>query len=470
MTVRWRLTLAYSLVLGLGLVAFGVVVHRLTARQLEVQAERRLAATLDAVTAALNRTATENGPVTIGHLANEASELGLPADMPLRLSLADGGTHELNVGPAPASFPVPGDARWRLAERSEGGAGPAGYHVVLALDTAPIQAQLDLLRRTLALSLPLIVVLASLGGYLLAGRALAPVAEIAAQARRIEASALDERLSVSRSDDEFSRLARVLNDLFERLEKAFQQERQFLADAAHELRTPVAILRSQAEVALERPRSAAEHAATIQEMRGEIERLSEMVQDLLLMAQADAAQIPIREEPLDLMEVAEQACRSVRPLARERDIRLRFEIGDEVPARGDARLLARAAINLLTNAIRYTPRGGVVLLAVEREPAGAVIRVSDTGPGIAAAEIERIFERFYRADRSGSGPAEGSGLGLAIVKTIAGLHGGSVAVESRLGEGSRFVLRLPCAPEPGQGLGSDRASAGPGIKSLGRAD
>lgn len=465
MTVRWRLTLAYALALALGLIAFGAVVHRWTARELEDQADRRLAATLDAVTAALNRTALEEGPLTIGHLANEAAELGLPADMPLRLSLPGGGSHELNVGAS--GFPSRADLRWRFAERSEGLASPAGYHVLLALDAAPIRAQLDLLRRTLLLSLPLIVGLASVGGYFLAGRALSPVALIATQARRIEATALGERLAVSRSDDEFGRLAQILNDLFARLERAFHQERQFLADAAHELRTPVAILRSQAEVALERPRTIAEHAGAIREMRVEIERLSEMVQDLLLMAQADAAQISIREETLDLMEIAEEACRSVRPLASERGLVLRFEIGDEVSVRGDSRLLQRAAVNLLANAIRYTARGGAVDLVVEREPAAALIRVSDTGPGIAADELERIFERFYRADHSRSGHPEGSGLGLAIVKTIAELHRGSIGVQSRPGEGSRFVLRLPSPPRPSErseGLRADGASAVPGIK------
>src|SRR5207244_1626860 len=192
------------------------------------------------------------------------------------------------------------------------------YRVLLVRDLAPIDAQVQSLRRTLLITLPLILLLAAAGGYFLAGRALRPVSEIAAQARHIEAHALHQRLGAARADDEFGQLARVLNDLFARLERAFQHQRQFLADAAHELRTPVAILRSQADVALERPRLAAEYAATLEAMRAETENLSMMVDNLLLIARADAEQLPMSRETIDLVETVDEACRAVRPLANRK--------------------------------------------------------------------------------------------------------------------------------------------------------
>lgn len=457
-TVRWRLTLWYTLVLCLTFILFSAVVDHLTARNLYAQVDRHLTGTLSSVTASLDQASLESAPSTSEHLREEAAELGLPADTLLQVSWPDGSASYVNTRSLPASLlerasrteaetglPVTifdGARQWRVAQILRR-AGAFEYRVLLARDLAPIEAQLQSLRRTLLITLPLILLLAAAGGYFLAGRALRPVAEIAAQARHIEAHALDERLAAAKADDEFGQLARVLNDLFARLEHAFQHQRQFLADAAHELRTPVAILRSQADVALERPRMAEDYAVTLAAMRAETEHLSALVDNLLLIARADAEQLPLSVEAVDVMEVVDDACRAVRPLAQSKQLTLRWEIGDEMSVRGDTRLLRRAVINVLTNAIKYTMPGGAITIAVEPEADGAAISVTDTGIGLAPEDVLHIFERFYRADRALMAHEEGSGLGLAIVKMIAELHGGQVKVESVFGAGSRFTIFIP---------------------------
>ena len=460
-TVRWRLTLWYTLVLCLTFAIFSVVVDRLTTSHLYAQADRQLADTLTAVSRSLDQAYRENLPPASGHMQEEIAELGLPADMLLQVSWPDGTVNYLNTRSLPVALmewarnikaesnsPVTifdGARQWRVAQLIQHVDANAEYQVLLARDLAPLATQLQSLRRTLLITLPLILLLAAVGGYFLAARALRPVAQIAAQARHIEARALHERLEVPRTDDEFGQLARVLNDLFARLERAFQYQRQFLADAAHELRTPVAILRSQADVALERPRLAEDYAVTLTAMRAETEQLSALVDNLLLIARADAEQLPLSMESLDVMEVVDDACRAVRPLAQSKQLTLHWEIGDEISVHGDARLLRRAVINVLTNAIKYTMPGGEIIIAVEREANGAAISVTDTGIGLAPEDMPHIFERFYRADRSLLAHEEGSGLGLAIVKMIAELHTGQVKVESVFGEGSRFTIFIPSA-------------------------
>lgn len=456
-TVRWRLTLWYTLVLSLSFVFLGAAVDHVAKQSLYTQVDRELSDALGMVTGALDRAYKKDGKPTSAHLLDEIGELGLPSQVALLLAPADGRTYLVNVRALPEPLMaamrggriasgVPttvgdGSRPWRLC-RGTGG-GSAGYQVFLARDLALVDAQLGTLRRTLLIALPLILLSAAGSGYFLAGRALKPVTQIAAQARHIEAHALEQRLEVASSHDEFGQLARVLNDLFARLERAFQQQRQFLSDAAHELRTPAAILRSQADVALENPRSAEEYAATLASMRAETEHLSEIVDDLLLIARAEAAQLPVLKEPVDLMEIADESCRALRPLAQGKDLFLKWSIGDEVNVPGDARLLRRAVVNLITNAVKYTPRGGVISVSVTQDSAFASVEVADNGTGVAAADLPRIFDRFYRGAGRAGVESEGAGLGLAIVKMIAELHGGRTNVVNNAGPGATFTLFVP---------------------------
>jgi signal transduction histidine kinase len=279
------------------------------------------------------------------------------------------------------------------------------------------------------------------------------------QARRISASNLDERLPVVNPRDELGGLAEVLNGLLARLEQAFaheqraaEQQRQFMADASHELRTPVAALSSVADVALARKdRDAGELREALDVVRGEGSRLGRLVDDLLLISRADAGELPSRREKLFLEELLQDSARAARGLAASRGVTLIAPPAEESPFIGDAHLLRRLVMILLDNAIKYTPRGGEVQLSLDRDIALKLYRISveDTGPGIPSWATERIFERFFRIDESrtraaeGDGGAASAGLGLAIARLTAEAHGGTVYLDETGPGGTRFVVTLP---------------------------
>jgi heavy metal sensor kinase len=280
----------------------------------------------------------------------------------------------------------------------------------------------------------------------LASRWLHSVDAAAVSARRIsEQQRLNERLFVPPEDDDLARLARAFNDLLDRLQTAHVRQQQFLADASHELRTPLTILRGEIEVALRRDRAAADYRATLESCREEIERLTALTDNLLALARADAGEIPAVQEKLLLADIGQRAAQSLAPLADKTGVAVTLELDAAVNVRGDPVALERLAINLLENALRYSPRGETATLRVSRDNGQAVLEVADTGPGISAEHLPRLFDRFYRVDRARSRQLGGSGLGLAIVKSLAEAHGGSVAVTSELGRGSVFTVRLPLA-------------------------
>jgi signal transduction histidine kinase len=308
-------------------------------------------------------------------------------------------------------------------------------------------------------AIPLVLIFAGIGGYLLARASLAPVVAMGHQARRISASNLDERLPVVNPRDELGGLAEVLNGLLTRLEQAFaheqraaEQQRQFMADASHELRTPVAALSSVADVALARKdRDAGELREALDVVRGEGNRLGRLVDDLLFVSRADAGELPPRKEKLFLEELLQDSARAARGLAASRGVTLIAPPADESPFVGDAHLLRRLVMILLDNAIKYTPRGGQVHLSLERDTARTCYRISveDNGPGIPSWATERIFERFFRVDESrarGSGDegaVASAGLGLAIARLTAEAHGGTVYLDATGPGGTRFVVTLP---------------------------
>jgi signal transduction histidine kinase len=308
-------------------------------------------------------------------------------------------------------------------------------------------------------AIPLVLLLAGLGGYLLARASLAPVVAMGLQAQRISASNLYERLPVKNPRDELGQLSEVLNGLLARLEHAFEQQqrsaeqqRQFMADASHELRTPVAALLSVADVALARKdRDPRELREALDVVRGEARRLGRLVDDLMLLARVDAGELPVRREPLFLEELLQDSARAARGLAASRGITLTALPAEEAPFVGDADLLRRLVMILLDNAIKYTPAGGEVRLSLDQEGAAGRYRISveDTGPGVPSWAAERIFERFFRVDESRTRTAEGdggvasAGLGLPIARWAAAAHGGTVQLDATGPSGSRFVVTLP---------------------------
>jgi heavy metal sensor kinase len=319
--------------------------------------------------------------------------------------------------------------------------------VVGALEVArtddDVRETLGTLLLILGISYPATLVVASLGGVFLAGRALAPIDKMTRVAQRLSAEDLSQRLDLSLPDDELGRLARTFDDMLDRLDLSFRRQRQFTADASHELRTPLTAIKGQVEVALSRERDGATYREVLGAVNDEVDRLIRLVASLLTLARADAGQIALAREAVDAGELAGGAVEHVRPLARERDIDVQLEPGPQATIRGDHDLLLQLMLNLLDNAIKYTERGGRVQAGWRTTAGGIELWVRDSGPGIAEEHLPHLFDRFYRVDKARSRAAGGAGLGLSISRWIAEAHGGTISAASRDGEGATFAAIFP---------------------------
>jgi two-component system, OmpR family, sensor kinase len=291
--------------------------------------------------------------------------------------------------------------------------------------------------------MPLLIALAALGGYWIARRGLAPVGWRGEQASRITGNNLHTRLEIGRPAEELAALAASFNALLERLDQSFESMRRFVADASHELRTPIAIIRGEADVAPSHERTPAEYRASLGIVLDEARRLSRLIDDLLNLARADAGHVKLHMEEFYFNDLIGECCRSVQGLAAARRIELECRTGEDIPFRGDQELLRRLVINLLDNAIRYTPLGGKVVASLETAGPQLRIAIADTGSGISAEAAPHVFDRFYRADKGRSRENGGFGLGLAIVRWIAESHRGAIDLDSRPGAGSTFTVTLP---------------------------
>ncbi len=290
---------------------------------------------------------------------------------------------------------------------------------------------------------PSIFVIALAGGWLLVGHALKPVDEMTRAALSIESRRLDVRLVPPRTDNEIGRLASALNEMIARLDRSFRQTERFTADASHELKTPLTTIRGEAEVALMGDLRPEQARATLHSIVEETERLSEIVNNLLLLSRADADQVRLKHEPIALDQVAMQAYETTERLAHRKSITLDIAAMEEITLVGDSLWLHQLITNLLHNAINYTPEGGDVTLSLTREGDQAVLKVWDTGPGIPPEHLPHIFDRFYRVDSGRSRDQGGSGLGLNIARWVVESHGGTLTAASTPGEGATFTARLP---------------------------
>ena len=321
------------------------------------------------------------------------------------------------------------------------------YTVVVLQSLHPQQELLEVIRETFYWTIPVALLLASLGGYFLARKSLAPVAAMASQARSMGAGSLQDRLAVANERDELGQLAVSFNQLLERIEKSFEQQRRFVADASHELRTPVAILRGEAEVTLARPeRSPEEYRETLGILRDESQRLARIIEDLFTLTRADAGQYPLTLRDGYLDEFAAEALMRARSLALAKNIALTSSIEPDLPICADEILLGRMLLNLLDNAIKHSPPGSKVELICRRQGENYEVSVCDNGPGILADLQPRIFERFFRADKARSraeGDSGGAGLGLAIARWIAEVHRGRLELTRSDASGSTFTVLLP---------------------------
>ena len=327
-----------------------------------------------------------------------------------------------------------------------------------AVPTEPFDQALDNFRLIEKRFLPLLVVLASLLGYWLSGRALAPVNRIIEGAERVGVRNLSERLKVPRARDELRRLTETLNAMLDRIESSVKRITQFTADASHDLRTPLALIRTNSELALRRPRSDGEYQEALARILGISEETTELIEKLLMLARADANAVQLRLEPLSLYPVLQRMTQKAKLLALGKGISLSESV---VPyshlVMGDEAALERLFLSILDNAVKYTPAGGHVSLGFHLEDGLAWIEISDTGIGISEHDLPHIFERFYRADQTRSREARGSGLGLSIAKWIAEGHGGAIDVKSELLRGSLFRIRIPLANDRRDALHADSA-------------
>ena len=466
-TGRARLTLWYVSLLAAILVVVLVMVYLLLARALYVRIDDSLQAVVQVAATSLANDLAEGQGVddaarsTAAELASRQQLLAI-YDGRGRL-LGEAGREDDIVVPLPpvSEIPTDGDAslvtiveaddlddRHRLALRRVTIPPGVEYVIVVGSSLESIDEELESLRGILAYVVPLSLVVAGIGGWFLAGRSLSPVVAMADRARKIGVESLNARLPVANPRDELGLLSETFNELLARLETSVEQQRQFMADASHELRTPVTIARTAARVALQQPtRTESEYRETLEIVEQETIRLSRIVDDMFTLTRADAGNYPVRTTPMYLDEVVDDVVRAARVVASTRDVSVTAECVQSAAFTGDEELIRRLIINVLDNAIRYSPASGTVRVALDRAADVYAVSVSDQGPGIAAEAQSKIFERFYRVDtaRTHDGVSDGgAGLGLALARWIATVHGGDVrlAASSRLG--STFVITLPC--------------------------
>jgi heavy metal sensor kinase len=298
-------------------------------------------------------------------------------------------------------------------------------------------------RTNLMLLAPIVILLAALGGHFMSRKALRPVAELARQAHRINDRKLDIRLPVPRARDEISDLSRTLNQMLERIDRAFASVRAFTGNASHELRTPLSLLRTEIEVALYRPRDSEEYRAILGRLHTLTVRMTALVENLLSVARTDGGAEKITLRPISVNALFRQACEVWNPAMKKAMLDFRVESQDEdLVVLGDAQGIPRLLSILLENASKYTPPGGAVVLRAAVNGKRVFFSVEDTGIGIAPEHMERIFDRFYRALSENEPAPAGSGLGLSLAKWIAERHGTQLSVESTVGKGSRFSFSL----------------------------
>ena len=314
--------------------------------------------------------------------------------------------------------------------------------IQVARSEEPFRRELRELLMIMGAGLPLAVAIAGMGGYFLARRALASVSRMAERARTITAERLGERLPVENPGDELGQLAAVFNNAFARLERSFEQLRRFTADASHELRTPLTAMRSVGEVGLREHRDAAAYREIIGSMLEETDRLGRLVEGLLTLSRADGGNVSLKREGVDLAELARDVAAHLGVLAEEKRQSFAVEASGSVPAWVDRLVIRQALINLVDNAVKYTPPGGSIRISVRDGGPGPTIEVTDTGPGIPPEHRDHVFDRFYRIDKARSRDLGGAGLGLSIARWAVEAHGGRIELHSIEGRGSTFRITL----------------------------
>lgn len=451
--IRVKLTAWYVAILLASLSLFGIAAFIAMRRGIEKSVDESLEGQVDGVEEIMAHVLHEK-PERLQEELREHQELREEADF-LQVCDQNGRwiyrsrlmTHYDVSIPARASYSAYNitsvDLPLRVLVR-EMNAGRDTYRMQVALPMDDFYDAIDRFRWMVLLLSPLVLALASAGGYWLSARALAPVDQIRRAAQDINSSNLSKRLDVPTSGDELQRLSETLNNMLGRLESSFNRITQFTADASHELRTPLALMRTTTEVSLRSSQTIADHREAQQEVLSELEKTSSLVEKLMLLARADAGVETLQRAPVNLTECLHGACRDGRILAEAKELKFAEDLNaQDVVIEGDPHALHRLFLILIDNAVKYTSPGGSVTVTLRRSNGFAVTEFRDTGIGISGDDLPNIFERFYRADKARSREFGGVGLGLSIARWVTKAHRGSIEVQSTPGAGSVFIVRLP---------------------------
>jgi two-component system OmpR family sensor kinase len=463
-TVRGRLTLWYVSALALILVTFGVAVYVMLSRALHRRVDEALRSTIEISITSLTHD-TQEGQSSQSAAQSTAAELSHPqqammifddagrllAEHPyeddLHIRLPDlGAIPDDDVYLYTVTEETDADDHHRLAVRRVRIPPADTPYIILA--SQPLEAvedEMESLREILYFATPATLLLAGLGGWFLARQGFAPVAAMAKRARQIGAGSLDWQLPIANPRDELGQLATAFNELLSRLDAAFDEQRRFMADASHELRTPLTVMSTAAGVTLKKEhREEEEYREALQMVAEQTRRLSRIVKDMFILARADTGRYPLRKRTLYLNDLLGEVARAGDMLASDKNLTVELTNLPEAAFHGDEDLLRQMILNLVDNAVKFTPAGGVVRLGLTRQADEYLLSVSDTGPGIPAEAQAHVFERFYRADKARSRTEDGgAGLGLAIAMWIAKAHDGNLELAASDQNGTKFIARLP---------------------------
>jgi len=457
-TIRARLTLGYVALLALILILFSGALYFTLARSLDQQVDDNLSVNAEQAAGAVNLDQgqvnfqnSEGDPPDVagvrdrGYLVRLLDANGAVTDTTMRFAALPITSNELtaarNGQTAFETLTVNGQAYRVLTHPIiENSVFYGVIQVAQSLDA--VTSTLQRLVLLLAIIVPLTLAFASIGGVWFAQRALAPMDRITRAAQRISAQDLGQRLDLNLPDDEVGRLARTFDAMLERLDEAFRRERQFTADASHELRTPLTVMRGEIDVVLNRPRSKDEYTRVLRELGTDVDRLTEMANDLLMLARADASKLPLQLGAVSAARLLQAVAEEMRPLAEERGITLLERADETLTLWADEDKLLHVLFNLIENALKFTPRDGTITLSAARDNHHAVIAVADTGIGVAAEHLPHLFERFYRVDEAHASHTGGAGLGLAIAHALVVAQGGTITAHSVVGQGTTFTIRF----------------------------
>jgi len=454
--VRWRLTMWYGAVLAAVLTGFGSVTFLVMRHQLVERTDAGLSEELSDVASEVRRAKDREGMLAWldrrfgqheGFDFQITSEAGECVFSNARLGEQRLPIPQLERGnnaPHYEEFSLPDGVRYRTVTHPV--EGPDGVLIVqVARSLAEFNHELTELLAAFLIAGPAALALTIGGGYFLARRALAPVDRMTVEASTIDARAFHKRLEVVKRDDELGRLAGTLNHMLDRLEKSFDEMQRFTADASHELRTPITVIRTEAEVALAKPVSESEKQELLGNILEECQRLTWITDQLLTLCREDSGITENPREPVNLAELVGGVAETMRPLADAKGQRLAAAVNGSIVVQGDAVRLRHVVYNLVDNAIKYTPHRGTVKVSITTQDHNVRLVVEDTGIGIPPEHLPHVFERFYRVDKARSRSEGGAGLGLSIVQSIVFAHGGSIELASRPDQGTTFTVTFPTA-------------------------